>query len=309
MRTFLFSFTLFFALSAQAQTIDTLKYYTPYIPDSTDYCFFIGNCLDPGWCEPIAVWFTPDSTRPDTSYHYYSIKEIRFSFANKDTAFSIHIGKQFPTDSNRIYRQTLSLSFANDINQNFANDGNYLFKSYNVSNVVAAQNINIHDNFWVLLEAKVSDINNTTVSDSLAKNFGHSFNAGSPANAWVNSGCDWIIEAVVQYQHGIVDGIDRIGQPVLPGVARLYQNYPNPFNGMTKIQFELIGHSKIDLTIYSIDGKEVRNLIKNQGMSAGTHGVLWDGKDNKGKEVSTGIYFIKLTADGNTLSAKLMYLK
>ncbi len=110
------------------------------------------------------------------------------------------------------------------------------------------------------------------------------------------------------YVSNFITGIKK--EPInLSKRSFLFKNYPNPFNGMTKIQFELIDHSKIDLTIYSIDGKEVRNLIKNQGMSAGTHGVFWNGRDNTGKEVASGVYLYLLSTEKNTLSGKLIYLK
>lgn len=94
-----------------------------------------------------------------------------------------------------------------------------------------------------------------------------------------------------------------------PKFFDLLQNYPNPFNGSTKIEFKLAERSKVDLTIYTFNGKEVRRLIMDQGMALGKHGVLWDGKNNNGKEVSSGIYLYVLSTDRNIQTKKLIYLK
>ncbi len=88
--------------------------------------------------------------------------------------------------------------------------------------------------------------------------------------------------------------VEKEGQ-TLPKEFELYQNYPNPFNPSTTIKFALPYTSNIQLTIYDIMGKEIRRFdLINQ--SSGYSEIVWDGKNNNGVSVSSGIYFYKMEA-------------
>jgi len=80
------------------------------------------------------------------------------------------------------------------------------------------------------------------------------------------------------------------GLDLLPTVTELNGNYPNPFNPTTNIKFSLKADAKVSLNIYNVRGQKVRTLINNS-MKAGYHTVVWNGKDDTGKSVSSGIYF------------------
>ena len=221
-------FSAFYALNINSQTIDTLKYYTPYIADSSNVMLFSDDCDEPGWCEPVAVWFTPDSIQSDSLFNYYSIKEVRIFFSDiKDTAYSIHIGNQLPDDSNRAYRETFTLTL-DSINQDFLYNGNYQFTAFNVSQVKELQNISIDNSFWVQLEGNVFHVYNTTRFGIPASSSGHSFI--SRTNSWEKADCDWIMETVVQYHKDKINGLTDPRDNILPKQSFLYQNYPNPFN-------------------------------------------------------------------------------
>ncbi len=71
-------------------------------------------------------------------------------------------------------------------------------------------------------------------------------------------------------------------------------NYPNPFNLKTVISFTLAGNSDVNLEVYDILGRKVRDLI-NTRLESGSHKVIWDGMNEKGEVVSTGVYFYRLT--------------
>jgi len=75
----------------------------------------------------------------------------------------------------------------------------------------------------------------------------------------------------------------------------LYQNYPNPFNISTKIAFTITGKISTDtiITIFNIIGTEVKNITR-QFFSPGNYEVTWDGTDNYGKEVGSGVYIVEL---------------
>jgi hypothetical protein len=92
---------------------------------------------------------------------------------------------------------------------------------------------------------------------------------------------------------------------VIPSVTKLYGNYPNPFNPETTISFNLTAEDaeNAEIIIYNIKGQKVRTLI-NEVLSAGEHSVVWDGKDEKGKNVSSGIYFYQLNIDNTIIASK-----
>ncbi len=88
----------------------------------------------------------------------------------------------------------------------------------------------------------------------------------------------------------------------------LNQNYPNPFNLSTEIAFQVPVESKVKLRIYNTRGRLVRSLIdgiRNKGL----YTIHWDGKDQSGNEVASGIYFYKLTAGDFTSVKKMVLLK
>jgi nitrous oxidase accessory protein NosD len=90
-----------------------------------------------------------------------------------------------------------------------------------------------------------------------------------------------------------------------PPVYRLFQNYPNPFNSSTVIWYFLpdVGYqpAEVEITVYNILGKVVRTLV-NKRQFPGNHRILWDGKDDSGDEVASGIYFCKLKVSGLELA-------
>jgi len=86
------------------------------------------------------------------------------------------------------------------------------------------------------------------------------------------------------------------------------RNYPNPFNPETTISFDLFESGEVSLTLYNIKGQEIKSLVNKQ-LNPGNHKVTWDGKDDNGKELSSGIYFYKLTTHQGVVTNKMMLLK
>ncbi len=75
----------------------------------------------------------------------------------------------------------------------------------------------------------------------------------------------------------------------------LYSNYPNPFNPATTIEFSLPKAGFVTLVVYDITGQKISELVSGDKM-AGVHSVVWNGNDDTGNEVSSGIYFYRLQA-------------
>jgi hypothetical protein len=95
---------------------------------------------------------------------------------------------------------------------------------------------------------------------------------------------------------------------VLPRSFALKQNYPNPFNPSTEIAFSLEQSSTINLTIFNVLGQKVKVLAEGS-KQAGTHTLSWDGRDEMGAAVSTGLYFYKLTDGNNSVTKKMALMK
>jgi len=126
-------------------------------------------------------------------------------------------------------------------------------------------------------------------------------------DADIGAGTYWYTLAVV-----MPDGSELQSQRVRVVVGaqplQLLQNYPNPFNPTTTIAFNLPESGFVDLSLYALDGKLVRTLV-NQTMQAGLREVLWDGRNDRGTPVSSGVYLYRLRAGNRTLSRKMLYLK
>ncbi|MEJ2721968.1 MAG: T9SS type A sorting domain-containing protein [bacterium] len=88
----------------------------------------------------------------------------------------------------------------------------------------------------------------------------------------------------------------------------LYQNYPNPFNPRTTISFYLAKREIVSLTIYDARGKQVRRLLAEE-RGFGSHEIVWDGRNDRGEEVGSGVYFYRLIAGKSVQTKKLTFLK
>jgi len=92
----------------------------------------------------------------------------------------------------------------------------------------------------------------------------------------------------------------------VPHTFALNQNYPNPFNPETVIGYALPKDSEVKITVYNIFGQKVRTLV-NQKIKAGNHTVTWNGTDDYGLKVASGVYFYKISA-GDFRAMKKMIL-
>jgi len=103
-------------------------------------------------------------------------------------------------------------------------------------------------------------------------------------------------------------GIAEIQSDNLPAEFGLSQNFPNPFNPATNIRFALPRLSNVTLDIYNIEGRRVKRLVDGQ-YSAGVYNVTWDGQNEQGNDVATGVYFYRLEAGEYVASKKMLLLK
>ncbi len=126
------------------------------------------------------------------------------------------------------------------------------------------------------------------------------------------SGRNYLDSEIVAYSFaypvGVLTDINEEDRPDLPQSYVLAQNYPNPFNPSTSIQFELPRRSIVTMSIYNILGQRVKVLV-NESRSAGIHSVIWDGADQNGISLPSGVYFYRLVADDFVDTRKMVLVR
>jgi hypothetical protein len=124
----------------------------------------------------------------------------------------------------------------------------------------------------------------------------------TPIDDW---GCDMTNRGEITVVAGV--GIRDRSVAVADKFA-LANNYPNPFNPVTTIDFSIPNSAKISLVVYNALGQKVRTLIDGS-VQAGAHSVQWNGRNDLGQMLSSGIYFYTLTSDANTMTKKMVLVK
>ncbi|MFQ5707435.1 MAG: FlgD immunoglobulin-like domain containing protein, partial [bacterium] len=112
-----------------------------------------------------------------------------------------------------------------------------------------------------------------------------------PANAGNMQQVTGIVESQRVKNIAVLDELQG-----LPREYLLHQNYPNPFNPSTQVVFELPKQAEVRLEIYNIRGQKVRTLIHGV-KKAGVHNVQWNGQNDFGEPVASGIYMIRIQAN------------
>jgi hypothetical protein len=114
---------------------------------------------------------------------------------------------------------------------------------------------------------------------------------------WAGEGFYWSFRGAIinGKQYGTITSVEKEND-VVPRAFELFQNYPNPFNAATIIRYKLTQRNKIQIAIYDVAGREVVKLVNEEEYPAGEYSAIWNGRDKKGREVASGIYFYQLRA-------------
>jgi flagellar hook assembly protein FlgD len=96
--------------------------------------------------------------------------------------------------------------------------------------------------------------------------------------------------------------------PALPELFTLHQNYPNPFNPATTISFSLARATDVRLMIFNALGQKVRFLYEDRA-TAGRYDINWDGTDDNGRQVASGVYFYRLETEFSHANRKMLLVK
>ena len=134
----------------------------------------------------------------------------------------------------------------------------------------------------------------------------------SPENCSVYDHCHHSEADEVPCGVGYLDGEDTTSVSLMRDeinkTFNFFNNYPNPFNPITTIQYELPNYSNVKATLFDITGRTVKE-IKFGEMAPGRYAYVWDGTNEVGNLVSTGIYFFQINAGSNTAIKKMLLLK
>jgi hypothetical protein len=115
--------------------------------------------------------------------------------------------------------------------------------------------------------------------------------------------------SLVIYSLGVsVTGAAEEQYDVTPEQAKLLQNFPNPFNPETRIRYELPTAALVMLEVFDLNGRLVRSFSMNQ-QEAGTHEVVWNGKDNSGLAVASGAYLYRMVINGAASTKKMLLVR
>ncbi|MFH1843387.1 MAG: FlgD immunoglobulin-like domain containing protein, partial [bacterium] len=101
-------------------------------------------------------------------------------------------------------------------------------------------------------------------------------------------------------------GVD--GPLLRPVAFRLHACYPNPFNPLTTIRFDLPRAERVKLTVYDLSGRQVRTVL-DEPLPAGFHEAVWDGRNDRGRALASGVYLFRIEASKFSQSRRMVLLK
>ncbi len=99
-----------------------------------------------------------------------------------------------------------------------------------------------------------------------------------------------------------------VDEEIISGNIKFLRNYPNPFNPETTIQFSLSEQSEVEIVIFNSKGEKIKNNVSGN-YPAGTHYVLWNGKDERNNPVASGIYFYQIKSENSVKMNKMILMK
>ena len=112
---------------------------------------------------------------------------------------------------------------------------------------------------------------------------------------------EWAVDEQVSYGNAV-------GITTVPASTRLLGASPNPFNPTTAIGFELSSRAEVSLEVYNVSGQRVRTLASGT-WDAGRHSVTWNGRDDSGRSVSSGLYFTLFRSGGSSESKRVTLIR
>ncbi len=262
---------------------------------------------------PIIVWFTGDEITNSLST---AEEESLIAFLDAGGRLFLtgqNIVENLPTNS-QLLTNYLQVSHAGNTTTIFASSigGNPITdveKLFGISGAGGANNQTSKDILTplgiafkaLIYGASGSNVAAVTVDDGNSKIFliGFGFEGLIPGNSNLTSPAQLMFRALTWFGvPGLVSVEDEIASS-LPKEFSLGQNYPNPFNPATSISYTIPQDASVRLTIYNILGQKITTLVDEQ-ISSGFHSVKWNGANDSGTQVASGLYFYRLEAKHTT---------
>jgi hypothetical protein len=134
-------------------------------------------------------------------------------------------------------------------------------------------------------------------SDSVALTVDMTYDTGLPAESF---GSTWVMV--------LGDSVTAAPDGDTPAFDRLAGIFPNPFNPQTRVRFHLVETGRIELSVLDVNGRRVRSLA-SETWDAGVHELSWDGRNDEGRPIASGVYFVQLRIREHTFSSKAILLK
>ena len=153
---------------------------------------------------------------------------------------------------------------------------------------------------------RASKISTGSAPQQSATSYNASSMVGQSASGSEVSDTDfYLTSGFLSIYHQLQTDVDMSEDQTLPKIFRLYHNYPNPFNPETVIRYDLPQPAEVILTVYNSLGQKVKILVDRE-QPAGTHTVTWDGLNDNGVRVVSGVYFFQLHAGDYIKTRKMV---
>jgi hypothetical protein len=164
------------------------------------------------------------------------------------------------------------------------------------------------EGMWMCGKIDLNNTDNTSYTSASRTDQNHWGDVPGNYNSWQRAEA-WAAPFVVSSTHIVHDwtAVETKNAKV-PYVYALDRNYPNPFNPTTTIQYQMAAAGNVKLTVFDVSGREVK-VLTNERQTAGNHTIQWDGRNQSGMAVSSGVYFVKMTADKYQHVQKMLLVK
>jgi serine protease len=233
----------------------------------------------------------------------WNVNNGGLDFAAYDTTYHMGVVKNLPTGGNRLLATKL-LTRNSEISYRTINNGTELNDGFSILEK------------WNFLTGGIQTTQLSGVNVSTLISEGPFTLAPSEqiviAFALIAAESQVVLEASAQeadlFWNDLVTGFTMDDNQEIAYTFKLFQNYPNPFNPATTIEFSIPHNDQVKMNIYNLAGQQVRSLL-NEKKSAGRYKITWDGKNNEGVQVASGVYIYQLKTGENIASGKMILLK
>jgi PKD repeat protein len=184
------------------------------------------------------------------------------------------------------------------------------------NNLKASASVSMSSGVWYNVTVNIASGGNVSVLNNsttlLSYNFGNVINGlvGVGFNKSNTDFDDFCVggSSLSGFTSLFGESMKLVVNEVIPEDFSLSQNYPNPFNPDTKFSLNLVNETHVTFVIYNVAGQKVRTLV-DEVMPAGSHTLVWDGTNENGQALSSGVYFYRMIAGDKTVIMKMTLLK